>query len=170
MHAHVCTNTTAGPTARVGESSVPIFTTGAVGRRLQHPLWRRRDLIMETHGISILIPLEADISRGRLHHQVNSLHHYGVEGTTACQGSSWIHRIRCHSSNTSSIIPRPDEEGHGRVSYRIDQGELMIKASTKDLSFPIYYKSWSSYSSVIWLFSYKSNNNKFQVFIKPATV
>jgi len=37
--------------------------------------------------------------------------------------------------------PRPDEEEHGRVSYRIDRGELMIKASTKELSFPTYYKS-----------------------------
>ena len=36
---------------------------------------------------------------------------------------------------------RPDEEEHGRVSYRIDQGKLMIKASTKELSFPIFYKS-----------------------------
>jgi len=36
---------------------------------------------------------------------------------------------------------RPDEEEHGRVSCWIDQGELMIKASTKELSFPIDYKS-----------------------------
>jgi len=34
-----------------------------------------------------------------------------------------------------------DEEEDGRASYRIDQGELMIKASTKELSFPIDYKS-----------------------------
>jgi len=88
MHAYIYTNTTAGSAAsgRIQHA----VTTGAVGRRLQHPgCGRRRDLIMkETHGISILIPLEADISRGCLHHQVRCLHHYGVEGTTACQVSS----------------------------------------------------------------------------------
>ena len=35
---------------------------------------------------------------------------------------------------------RPDEEEDGRVSYRIDQGEL-IKASKEELTFPIDYKS-----------------------------
>jgi len=33
-----------------------VNTTGAVGRRLQHPVWIRRDLIMDTHGISNSIP------------------------------------------------------------------------------------------------------------------
>jgi len=32
---------------------------------------------------------------------------------------------------------QPDVEEDGRASYRIDQGELMIKESTKELSFPI---------------------------------
>jgi len=103
---------------------------------------------------------------------VKWLHHYGVEGTTACQGSSWIHSIRRHSSN-NSLHHHGWQTGWRRIwntserigwrwkgSYRIDQGELMIKASTKELSFSIHYKSWSSIYS----------NNKFQVFPKPATV
>jgi len=35
---------------------------------------------------------------------------------------------------------RPDKEEDGRVSCRIDQGEL-IKASREELTFPIDYKS-----------------------------
>jgi len=36
---------------------------------------------------------------------------------------------------------RPDEEEDGRVSYRIDQGELVDQSIQKELSFPIDYKS-----------------------------
>jgi len=76
--------------AAVEESSMLVNATGAVGRRLQYPgCGRRRDLIVEEiHGISISIPFVADISMERLHQHVNSLHHYGVEGTTACQRGS----------------------------------------------------------------------------------
>jgi len=85
---HIWANKQAG-SAAVEESSMLVSSTGAVGRRLQHPVWIRRDLIMDTNGISNSIPFEADISIKRLHHHVNGLHHYyGVEGTTACQGSS----------------------------------------------------------------------------------
>jgi len=73
--------------AAVEESSMLVSSTGAVGGRLQHPVWIRRDLIVDTHGISNSIPFVADISMERLHQLVNGLHHYGVEGTTACQGS-----------------------------------------------------------------------------------
>ena len=74
--------------AAVEESSM--LTTGVGGGSLQHPGCGRsmRSHSEEIHGVSILIPLEADISSGWLHHPVNGLHHYGVEGTTACQGSS----------------------------------------------------------------------------------
>jgi len=160
LHRHACiyiyTNTTAGPTSRVGESSMLIFTTGAVGRRLQHPVWRR-DLIVETHGISNSIPFVADISMERLHQYVNGLHHYGVEGTTACQQGSWIHSIRRHNRNsiaTSSV--QAGQRSRWKSSCRI--GEL-IRAS-KELSFPKDYKSRSSYSSIIGLFSYKSKQQQ----------
>jgi len=165
---HIWTNIAGS--AAVEESSM--LTTGVGGGSLQHRgCGRRRDLIVEeVHGISISIPFVADISMERLHQYVNGLHHYGVEGTTACQGSSWIHR----SSTTSSILtgrmrkneeelgtPQPgsDEEGHGRAHTGLIK---LIKAS-KELSFPIYYKSWSSYSCR------SNNNNRFQVFVKPAT-
>ena len=79
---------TAGSEA-VEESSMLVSATGVGGGSLQDPeCGRRRDLIMETHGISNSIPFVADISMERLHHPVKCLHHYGVEGTTACQGSS----------------------------------------------------------------------------------
>ena len=140
---HACTcepMTRAGSTARVEESSVPTVTTGAVGRRLQCPgCGRRRDLIMEEiHGISKSIPFgwhqheEATSS-------VNCLHHYGVEGATACQGSSWIHSVRCHINNTNYIIVcSPDEKGHGRVHT----GLASRSRHPKELSFPIHHKSW----------------------------
>jgi len=88
MHAYTIPIVLTG-SAAVEESSMSTNATGAVGRRLQHPVWKSRDLIMEeVHGISNSIPFVADISMERLHHPVNGLHHYGVEGTTACQGSS----------------------------------------------------------------------------------
>ena len=47
-----------------------VNATGVGGGSLQDlECGRRRDLIVETHGISNSIPFEADISRGRLHHQ-----------------------------------------------------------------------------------------------------
>ena len=57
MHAYLMT--TAGSTARVEESSMPIVSATEVGGgSLQDPeCGRRRDLIMETHGISNSIPL-----------------------------------------------------------------------------------------------------------------
>jgi len=143
LHKHACIfNDRAGSAACGSVQYVYcVSTTGAGWISLQHPVWRR-DLIMEeVRGISNSIPFVADISMERLHQHTNGLHHYGVEGTTACKGSSWIHSIRRHSINNSHIICRSDEEGHGRVSYRIDQGEL-IKASKEELSFPIHHKSW----------------------------
>jgi len=124
MHAYTITEQ---DPRQVEVSSMPIeFTTGAVGRRLQHPGCGRsmRSHHKEIHGVSILIPLEADISIGRLHHPINGLHHYGVEGTTACQGSSWIHSIRRHSSNTSHIstdrMKKKMEESIPDWSRRVD--------------------------------------------------
>jgi len=68
MHIYIRANKQAG-SAAVEESSMLVSSTGAVGRRLQHPVWIRRDLIMEeVHGISNSIPFVADISRERLHH------------------------------------------------------------------------------------------------------
>jgi len=55
---------------------------------------------------------------------------------------------------------RPDEEEDGRVSYRIDQGKLMIKASTRELSFPIKQEL----KAVTVLYSRVINNNKSQAF------
>jgi len=74
--------------AAVEESSVP--TTGVGGGSLQHPGCGRsmRSHSEEIHGVSILIPFVADIRMERLHQHVNGLHHYGVEGTTACQQGS----------------------------------------------------------------------------------
>jgi len=172
MHAYAYnTNMTAGSAA--GGRIQHAVATGAVGRRLQYPGYGRsmRSHCKEIHGISNSIPLFGWHQHEEAMSSVNCLHHYGVEGTTACQGSSWIHSIRCHVNNTNCIIIcSPDEDEDGRVSFRIDQGELMIKASTKELSFPIHHKSWGKQLQ----FCYKSNNNnKFQVFdqvfIKPAT-
>jgi len=42
-------------------------------------------------------------------------------------------QFNSHITNTD----KPDEEGHGTVSCRIDQGELTIKAFTEELSFPM---------------------------------
>jgi len=132
---YIWTNKIAGSTSRVEESSMLVSSTGAVGGRLQHPVWIRRDLIMEeVHGISNSIPFVADISMESLHQHVNCLHHYGVEGTTACQGSSWIHSIRRQRSNRSHI----STDGWRRrwkSLYRIDQGELMIKSIHKRAQF-----------------------------------
>jgi len=90
----------AGSTSRVEASSMLINATGVVGGSLQDLACGRsmRSHCKEIHGVSILIPLETDISSGRQHHQISCLHHYGVEGTTACQGSSWIHRSSASSS------------------------------------------------------------------------
>jgi len=76
--------------AAVEESSMSSNTTGVGGGSLQDPECGRsvRSHCKEIHGVSISIPFVADISMESLHHSVNGLHHYGVEGTTACQGSS----------------------------------------------------------------------------------
>jgi len=151
-----------------------INTTGAVGRRLQHPVWRRDLIIEEVHRISNSIPFVADISMKRLHHHVNGLHHYyGVEGTTACQGSSWIHSIRCHSSKTittSLLIERMKQMEH-LTRFILDWSRRFDQSIQRSSAFPMHHKSWrSSYSPVTEPFSYKSNNNNnFQVFVKPAT-
>jgi len=88
MHAYIYTPI-AGSVA-VEEPSM--LTTGAVGRRLQNPGCGGRRSVRshckEVHGISNSIPFVADISMERLHQHVNGLHHYGVEGTTACQQGS----------------------------------------------------------------------------------
>jgi len=154
LKKHACTYiwTNIAGSAAVEESSM--LAAGAAWRRLQHPGCGRsvRSHCEEIHGVSILIPLEADISSGRQHHQISCLHHYGVEGTTACQGSSWIHSIQCHINNTGYVCS-PDEEEHGTAHTGSDEeghGRAytgLIKAS-RELSFPIDYKSWSSYSSV----------------------
>jgi len=166
MHAYMyiwTSNKIAGSTARVEESSM--LATGAVGWRLQHPECGRsmRSHCKEIHGISILIPLEADISMKRLHHHVNGLHHYyGVEGTTACQGSSWIHSIRCHSSKTittSLLIERMKQMEH-LTRFTLDWSRRFDQSIQRSSAFPIHHKSWrSSYSPVTEPFSYKSNNN-----------
>jgi len=49
-----------------------VNATGVGGGSLQDPeCGRRRDLIVETHGVSILIPFVADISMKGLHQHVN---------------------------------------------------------------------------------------------------
>jgi len=67
-----------------------VSATGVGGGSLQDPECGRsmRSDYKEIHGISNSIPFVADISMERLHHPDNGLHHYGVEGMTACQGSS----------------------------------------------------------------------------------
>jgi len=131
---YIWTNKIAGSTSRVEESSMLVSSTGAVGGRLQHPVWIRRDLIMEeVHGISNSIPFVADISMESLHQHVNCLHHYGVEGTTACQGSSWIHSIRRQRSNRSHIstdrMEEKMEESIPDWSRRVDDQKHPQKSS-----------------------------------------
>jgi len=116
MHAY---SMTAQDPQKVEESSMPVVSLPQEQKEENCSIrcGRRWDLIVEeVHGISISIPFVADISIESLHHSVNGLHHYGVEGTTACQGSSWIHSIRRHSSNTSHIstdrIKKKMEESH----------------------------------------------------------
>ena len=89
----------------------------------------------------------------------------GVEGATACKGSSWIHSIQCHINNTGYVIivDSPDEEEHGTTHTGL------IKAS------------WSKHPQKSLLISnmlqeLKDNvnsNNKLKAFvqalIKPAT-
>ena len=88
---------------------------------------RKNEISMkETHGNSISIPSFGWHQQGQATSSVNCLHHYGVEGTTACQQSSWIHSIRRHSSNSIATsttqeeeLGTPqcgsDEEGYGRA-------------------------------------------------------
>ena len=148
-----------------------VNATGAGWTSLQHPVWRSRDLIVEeTHGISNSIPFVADISMERLHQHVNDLHHYGVEGTTACQQGSWIHSIRRHSSSSIATSTTQEEElGTPQIGSDVEEhGRLHTGAaswSTEELTF----------SNTRVESSINSNNSSkhyqvfTQVFIKPAT-
>ena len=62
---------------------------------------------------------------------------------------------------------KPDEEEDGRVSYRIDQGEWLIKASREELSFPIKQELKAVTTATT---STKYYQVFTQAFTKPATV
>jgi len=71
MHAHIYEPMIrAGSTSRVEASSMLVSATGVGGGSLQDPECgrRMRSHYKEIHGVSILIPFVADISRERLHH------------------------------------------------------------------------------------------------------
>jgi len=167
---HTWTNAQAG-SAAVEESSMPVGATGAVGWRLQHPGCGRsmRSHCKEIHGISNSIPLCGWHQHEEAMSSVNCSHHYGVEGTTVCQGSSWIHR----SSATSTIqITSSTAAGWRRRwkslipdwSRRVDDQSIHKRAQFSNRLQELKQLQFSCKSN---------NNNKFQAFaqafIKPAT-
>jgi len=88
MHAYIMTEQ---DPQKVEESSMPVVSVPQEqeGEACSIQCGRSmRSHCKEIHGVSILIPFVADISMEILHQHVNGLHHYGVEGATACQGSS----------------------------------------------------------------------------------
>jgi len=99
-------------------------------------MWKKkkRSHCKEIHGISFSIPLFGWHQHEETTSSDNCLHHYGVDGTTACQGSSWS-----IVSGATAAVQWPHHQcwqagwrrrWNSSYSYRIDQGEL-IKASTK---------------------------------------
>jgi len=117
---YIWTNKIAGSTMRVEASSMLVSPTGVGGGSLQDPECGRS---MRSHYGRSPWNFQFNPICG-WHQYVNGLHHYGVEGTTACQQGSWIHSIRRHSSNsiaTSTIQLHhhlqagSDEEKHGRL-------------------------------------------------------
>ena len=151
-----------------------MLTTGVGGGSLQHPgCGRRRDLIMEeVHGISNSIPFVADISMKKLCHQSMAYitmewrgqqHARGAVESTASGATSTIQVTSFPASLSADRMKKSMEDS--MPEWRVDlsiQKSSVFQYTTR--------VEGSSYSSVIGLFSYKSNNNKFQVFLKPATV
>ena len=94
------------------ESSM--LATGAVGRGLQYPGCGRsmRSHCKEIHGVSILIPLEADISRGRLHHQPSAYITMEWRGQQHARGAVESTASGATAATIAYIImdDRPDEE------------------------------------------------------------
>jgi len=172
MHACTHVHTPIAGSAAVEESSM--LATGAVGRRLQYPECGRS---MRSHCRSPwnfqFNPICGWHQHGRLHQYVNGLHHYGVEGTTACQQGSWIHSIRRHSSNSiaTSTIQAGEELGTAQSGSDEDGRVHTALASwpkypEKSSVFPIQeLKAASTATTVPSITKYFT-----QVFPKPATV
>jgi len=99
---------------------------------------------------------------------VNCLHHYGVEGTTACQESSWIHSIQvphqqyrlCHQQLIPDRMKKGMEEL--RPDWQIDQS-IQSRAQFSNIKQELKAVSTATTSTKYYqVFT--------QVFPKPATV
>jgi len=174
MHAYTITEQ---DPRQVEASSMPIeFTTGAVGRRLQHPVWRRMRSHCRNPWNFYFNPTTWLTSAWRSYVISQLLTSLWSGGNNSMPGMQLnpqhpLPHQQCKPHpgwRRRTAQSRSDEEGHGRVSYRIDQGELMIKASTKELSFSNIKQELKAASTATT--SAKHYQVFTQVFPKPATV